>query len=122
AAGGFCCGGTELASAELYDPTSGSWSATGSLNTARDTHTATLLANGNVLVAAGFNGGDLTSAAPDTSTPTPVVTTNPATTVPSFSATLNGSLNPRGLTASVYFQYGTTTGYGLTTPVQAQTG
>jgi len=32
---------------------SGTWSATGSLTTARARHTATLLANGNVLVAGG---------------------------------------------------------------------
>ena len=38
-----------------------------------------------------------------------VVTTNPATNVTTSSATLNGSLDPHGLTTSVYFQYGTTT-------------
>jgi hypothetical protein len=52
----------------------------------------------------------------------PVVTTNPATNVTSSSATLNGSLDPHGLTTSVYFQYGTTTSYGHTTPMQSQTG
>ena len=57
-----------------------------------------------------------------TPTPTPGVTTNPATTVASFSATLNGSLNPRGETTTVEFQYGPTTSYGHTTPVQTQTG
>ena len=35
-------------------PASASWSATGSLNTAREMHTATLLPNGKVLVAGGF--------------------------------------------------------------------
>jgi len=56
------------------------------------------------------------------SNPTQTVTTNPATSVASFSATLNGSLNPHGLTTSVQFQYGPTTSYGFTTPVQTQTG
>ena len=49
-------------------------------------------------------------------------TTSAATNVAAYSATLNGSVNPGGLTTSVYFQYGTTTGYGSSTPVQAQTG
>ena len=52
----------------------------------------------------------------------PVVATNPATNVTSSSTTLNGSLDPHGLTANVYFQYGTTTGYGHATPMRSQTG
>ena len=52
----------------------------------------------------------------------PVVTTRPATYVASFSATLNGSVDPNGLTTSVYFQYGTTTGYGFTTAPHTKTG
>ena len=52
----------------------------------------------------------------------PVVITNPATLVASFSATLNGSVDPHGLPTNVYFQYGKTTSYGLTTALQSKTG
>jgi hypothetical protein len=52
----------------------------------------------------------------------PVVTTNAATYVASFSARLNGSVDPNGLPTSVYFQYGTTIGYGFTTAPHTKTG
>ena len=52
----------------------------------------------------------------------PVVTTNPATRVASFSATLNALLDPHGLTTSVHFQYGPTASYGLTTGPRNLTG
>ncbi len=52
----------------------------------------------------------------------PVVITNLATLIASFSVTLNGSVDPHRLPTTVYFQYGTTTGYGLTTAIQSKTG
>jgi hypothetical protein len=54
AAGGLNFDGL-TATAELYDPSTGHWNVTGSLNTARYVHAATLLLNGMVLVAGGLD-------------------------------------------------------------------
>lgn len=51
---------------------------------------------------------------PDQIDPTPTVTTGSATSVSSGTATLNGTVNPNGITI-YYFEYGTTTDYGSTT-------
>ena len=55
-------------------------------------------------------------------TGSPLAITNPATLIASFSATLKGTVNPHGLSTTVYFQYGRTTSYGNRTPNQTKIG
>jgi len=65
--------------------------------------------------AATVNGGDATFT---TAACPPTVVTGTAGAIGLTSATLNGTANPNGTATTGNFEYGTTIGYGSTTPTQ----
>jgi hypothetical protein len=75
-----------LASAELYDPTSQTFTATGSMTTARSSHAATLMANGEVLLAGGVDSSGAPSATAEVYNPTTGTFAPTATTMASSRA------------------------------------
>ena len=106
-------------SAEVFDPASASFTQIpAQLTTERDGAAAALLPSGEVLIVGGKNGsGNLKSA--ELAIPAaPSVATAPATEVSAAGATLGGSALSEAL-GSVYFQYGTSTAYGSSTPRQS---
>jgi hypothetical protein len=55
-------------------------------------------------------------ATTNASAPLPTAITGSATNTTSNSATLNGTVNPNGVSTGAFFQYGTSTAYGYTIP------
>jgi hypothetical protein len=89
-AGGLNSVGT----AELYDPTTATWAATGPMNHGRYFYTATLLPNGRALVAGGDDNSGYFAAlyAAELYVPAPVVVPSPwfDTSAPNLRLTTNG--------------------------------
>ena len=94
-AGGYDINGNAVASAELYNPATGTFAVTGNLNTPRyDGAQGTLLSNGMVLLAGGQdNNGNTVASAElyDPSTGNFTLTGNMSTTRQSFTTTLLNS-------------------------------
>ncbi len=78
-----------LATAELYNPSTGVWTATGSMNVARDGFALVLLQNGEVLAA----GGD---QAPGSGIPSTAELYNPATGTWTATGSMTTSANSAG--------------------------
>ena len=95
-----------------------------------DMHTLAVKNDGTVWSWGGGAYGELgNGATPGRSGPvqatglnllgTPLMATLAATAVTSSTATLNGTVNPNGLSVGAWFQWGTTTGYGHVTSAQS---
>ena len=103
-------GSNWLQSAEIFDPASGAFAATGAMTTGRGIHQLTRLNSGRVLVTGGTTGGGITNAAELFDPATGAFTTtgamqqprefHTATLLPSGSVIIAGGSNNSGFLAS----------------------
>ena len=113
---------TPLASAELYDPVTGTWSVTGNLNASRLAHTATLLPDGRVLIAAGYTNNWVPSHGGFAVSPTSLNSAelyDPATGTWSVTASLNTVsqvTQPRCCQMERFWSRAVTTGQSMAIP------
>jgi len=128
-AGGVGSNGLPLASAELFDLGSGTWTPTGALATARSSHTATLLSNGSILVVGGMGasqqplaGAELFSPATGTWTATAPLATartaHTATLLADGKVLVAGGVGPGGqpLASAEVYDPAANSGAGAWTP------
>jgi N-acetylneuraminic acid mutarotase len=80
-----------LASAEIYDPATRSWSLAGSMAAARTGHTATLLSDGRVLITGGTDGAPTLTANPYPTTLNSAEIYDPATNLFTPTAPMNSA-------------------------------
>jgi hypothetical protein len=88
--GGAASAPVSLDSAEIYDPSKGSFHTAGKLLIARDSHSATLLPDGTVLVAGGYSHGFDGDAQPEWNTMFVAELFDPASSVSTTAASLAG--------------------------------
>jgi hypothetical protein len=86
--GGAAAAPVSLDSAEVYDSVKGVFRIAGKLLVARDSHSATLLANGTVLVAGGYEHGFDGDADPEWHTMSTAELFDPATSISTVAASL----------------------------------
>jgi Galactose oxidase, central domain len=89
--GGAAAAPVSLDSAEVYDPANGGFQTAGKLLIARDSHSATLLADGTVLAAGGYSHGFDGDAQPEWTTMSVAELFDPATSVSTAAASLEGA-------------------------------
>jgi hypothetical protein len=86
--GGAAPAPVSIDTTEIYDAANGTFKTAGKLLTARDSHSATLLTNGIVLVAGGYKHGFDGDAQPEWSTIVTAELFDPATSVSIAAASL----------------------------------